>query len=144
MPNPMDETREFLLGLMIHGEPGRKSNSRRIVINQKTGKPMIIKSEKAMDYAETFASQITGDQKRMLGSLDRSLVLYVIVYYRSRRPDLSVELIMDLLEKNEVIANDRYIRETHAYGFVDKVDPRVEILLYADQERREPPYQVQG
>lgn len=131
---------KLLLELDIDGQPARKSNSRRLVTNRKTNKPMFIKSEAALEYEGHFFKQVPGSAKRGLGSLDEPLAMFVVVYYQSRRPDLSVELIMDLLEKTEVVANDRYIYETRAWKFFDKDHPRIRLRLYALPPKRLIPF----
>jgi Holliday junction resolvase RusA-like endonuclease len=115
--------------LHIAGQPPRKSNSRRIVTNRRTGKPMVIKSQGARDWAGDAAKQIPASARQRVGSVERPLAITFWVRYASRRPDLSVELILDLLEKAEVISNDRHVYEFHAYKEFDKDNPGVEILI---------------
>ena len=115
--------------LHIAGQPPRKSNSRRIVTNRRTGKPMVIKSREARDWTDAAARQIPASAKKRVGSAERPLAITFWVRYASRRPDLSVELILDLLEKAGVISNDRHVYEFHAYKEFDRDDPGVEILI---------------
>ena len=131
---------KLLLELDIDGQPARKSNSRRIVTNRKTNKPMLIKSEAALNYGELFLHQVPDDAKLKLGSLGDPLAMFVIIYYQSRRPDLSVELIMDLLQKSEVVRDDRYIYETRAWKFFDKDHPRIRLRLYTLPPKRLIPF----
>jgi Holliday junction resolvase RusA-like endonuclease len=131
---------ELLTEFEITGQPARKSNSRRIVKNKKTNKPLLIKSEVALNYTSEFLSQVPAEAKQRFGGLDKPLALYVVVYYKSRRPDLSIELIMDLLEKSGVVQNDRYIREQRAWGFVDKKNPRIRLRLYSLPQDRVIPF----
>ena len=90
---------------------------------------MIIKSEKALRWVQDALIQIPGDAKQGVGSLERPLAITFWVRYASRRPDLSVELILDTLEEAGVIANDRYVYEFFAFKFIDPDDPGVEILI---------------
>ena len=127
----------------VKGQPPRKSNQRRIVTRGrgKSGPPMLIKSEEALQYIKDFNLQVPSKYRDLeYGSLDDDLRLDIIVWYTSRRPDLSIELIKDCLEKAGVIKDDRYIREEHIYGFVDKHDPRIAIKLYQIPPGRELPF----
>lgn len=45
-----------ILNITIHGEPCSKANSRRLV-KSKTGRPLFIKSQKALDYVKSFIKQ---------------------------------------------------------------------------------------
>jgi Holliday junction resolvase RusA-like endonuclease len=110
------------LSLKIIGEPASKANSRKMVYIR--GKPMFIKSEKALAYAKAFKQQcviapsqiITGD-----------VVVTIRIWYASRRPDLDESLILDLLQE-VAYENDRQVKEKHIYWMgVDKSNPRCEI-----------------
>ena len=124
------ESYELLTTLHVDGEPGRKSNQRRIVQNKKTGKPMIIKGKKAMAYQQTFLDQVPEIDKMKWGSAEEPLALWAYIHYASNRPDVSTELIQDLLENAGVISNDRYIKQQFIFGAVDRENPRAEIRLY--------------
>lgn len=105
----------------------RKSNSRQIVRSKKTGKPMVIKSKKALAYCLDFAIQML--QYKPYPCLEGDVELKVDIFYRTRKNDLSVELLLDLIQKVKLIKNDRQIRAIHAHGKIDKENPRVEFEL---------------
>jgi len=126
---PKDEY-ELLTEFTIPGQPGRKSNSRQIVINQKTGKPMVIKSKSSIAYAEYFLINVPAEARQNWGSLEDHLAIRLVIYYASMRPDVSDELIKDLLEKSGVVKNDRYIRAGLVFGLIDKEKPRTELRIY--------------
>ena len=50
------------------------------------------------------------------------------VWYRTRRPDLDVSLILDLLE-SKVYQNDRQVRRMFLDHGIDRDDPRAEIVV---------------
>ena len=110
---------------VIIGEPASKANSRRLV--QINGKPRFIKSQKALDYEKTFQKQIPQFCPKL--PVEDLLRVDVTIFYRSRRPDLDPSLIFDLLQKCEVIRNDRQIREIHAFWNLDRNNPRAHIRL---------------
>lgn len=130
----------LITSLDIIGHPPRKSNSRRLVTS-KAGKLRSIRSSDALDYESAFIYQAnTQYSGEPVGSLAEHLCIEITIYYRSRRADLSAELILDCLEKAGVVANDRFITEQHLYGFVDKNNPRIRIRLYKILGDKKPPF----
>ncbi len=116
------------LAFTVLGQLPRKSNSRRLFRNRSTGRPIIIKSAKALNYECSFATQVVGVSKNMFQADDK-IMLSAQIYYSSRRLDLSDELLCDLLEKTGIIKQDRQIFEKHLYKGLDKLNPRVEVVL---------------
>ncbi len=64
-----------------------------------------------------------------LGSADRPLRIVFEVFYETRRPDLSVELVLDAIEKAGVISNDRHVYEYTARKFFSKDMPGVLVYI---------------
>ena len=111
-----------VLSLKILGEPASKANSRKMVYIR--GKPLFIKSEKALAYASAFKRQAVTPGK-LFESED--VVVTIRIWYALRRPDLDESLILDLLQ-GVAYANDRQVKEKHIYWMgVDKDNPRCEI-----------------
>lgn len=108
--------------LRIFGEPASKSNSRRLIL--RGNKPRIIKSNKALQYADLFRLQVRIRPNLLEGDLSISM----IIFYYSRRPDLDESLILDLLQ-GRIFHNDRQIKEKHIYHRLDKTNPRTEIII---------------
>ena len=108
--------------LIVYGEPASKANSRRLITVG--GKPRFIKSSKALGYAEDFKRQVS----RVEPLLEGELRVDMWIYYASQRPDLDESLILDLLQE-KIYLNDRQVRERHIHHFIDKANPRVEILV---------------
>ena len=79
--------------LKIFGEPASKANSRRLVARH--GKPMFIKSSKALSYATMFKQQCVVSPSQMFTD---DVVVTIRIWYASRRPDLDESLILDLLQ----------------------------------------------
>ena len=107
----------------IEGEPASKANSRRLV--SIGGKPRVIKSEKALRYSKQFLLQCKKPEHWIIDDIEVSIT----IWYRTRRPDLDPSLIFDLLQKAEVIKNDRQIKVIHAYHKLDKENPRSHIQI---------------
>ena len=110
--------------LKIKGEPCSKANSRRVV---KFGaRTAMIKSQKALNYAKAFKQQCERyDGAKFVGDVEVS----IWIWYASRRPDLDVSLILDLLQ-DVTYANDRQVKQKHIYWMgVSKENPRCEILV---------------
>ena len=108
--------------LKIFGEPASKANSRKMVYIR--GKPLFIKSDKALAYAKAFKQQcvISASEK-----FTCDVVVTIRIWYASRRPDLDESLILDLLQ-DVAYENDRQVKEKHIYWMgVDKENPRCEI-----------------
>jgi len=127
--------KEILFEAIIEGEPASKSNSRRIV---RLGKQVrLIKSKKALCYLNSLEEQLS-----LLKQVDRNnllegnLSIYVDVWYRTRRPDLDIELIKDGIQ-GWVYKNDRQVREQHSKWHKDSDRPRclIRIVKYEDEEK---------
>tara|TARA_R100001594_G_scaffold24026_2_gene47098 strand:- start:11396 stop:11803 length:408 start_codon:yes stop_codon:yes gene_type:complete len=105
--------------IVVLGEPASKANSRQIVMI--SGRPAVIKSKKAREYAKTFAEQcaVMNDIKLLEGDL----WIEIEIFYKTRRPDLCEDLILDLLQ-GIAYTNDRQIKEKYIFHGLDKEKPR--------------------
>lgn len=118
-----------ILNITIHGEPCSKANSRRLV-KSKTGRPLFIKSQKALDYVKSFERQC----QKIDPLFEKDVAVKITIYYASRRPDLDESLILDCMQ-DLVYKNDRQVKEKHIiWGGVDKDDPRAEISVWHLQD----------
>jgi len=115
--------------LCIKGQLPRKENDRQIV-RGKGGKPISIKSDKALAYVEGFAYQVPPEARLGLGSAECPLSITGTVFYPwKRRGDLSVELLLDALQERGVISNDNLVVELYFLKGYSKDDPRVEVTI---------------
>jgi len=105
----------------IFGEPASKANSRRLVA--RAGRPMFIKSQKALDYVGMFKLQAPETVP-----FECDVKVEMTIYYASRRPDLDESLVLDLLQ-GVTYLNDRQVKEKHIRWALDKDLPRCEILV---------------
>lgn len=129
--------KEKVLKLTILGELGSKSNSRRMV--SYGGRPRLIKSDKALNYEETAYGQLQ-TLLRAHEPFQDYVRLTVDVYYASKRPDLDIALLQDILQEKKdkktgiilskgVYTNDRQVVEIIARKLWDKENPRCEITV---------------
>jgi Holliday junction resolvase RusA-like endonuclease len=109
------------LFLKIFGEPASKANSRKMVYVH--GKPMFIKSSKALAYAKAFKQQCVIAPSQVF---EGDVSVTIRIWYASRRPDLDESLILDLLQE-VAYKNDRQVKEKHMYWGLDRENPRCEI-----------------
>jgi hypothetical protein len=128
-----------MIRLTILGEPASKANSRREAVNPATGRRMVIKSEKALDYRDAALQQIPPACRVQLAGPVR---VDMRIYYASERPDLDESLILDILQdqftringkryvsQRGIYHNDRQVREKHIYWAKDKANPRTFIQI---------------
>jgi Holliday junction resolvase RusA-like endonuclease len=102
--------------LEIFGEPASKANSRRLV--SRGGKPLFIKSDKALSYADSFKQQCPETTPFAC-----DVCVEMTIYYASRRPDLDESLILDLLQ-GVTYLNDRQVKRKVIQWGLDKQNPR--------------------
>lgn len=129
--------------LVVRGNPVRKSNNR--IATLRRGRPMVIKSPRAIKYYDDFDKQVP-DHARV--GITGPVRIDVKLYYSPIRGkvkakintpseaishpwvgDLSVEAVMDCLQKSGVIADDRQIIQVSASKGISFDNPRVEIVV---------------
>ena len=105
--------------IVVYGEPASKANSRKIV--KIKGRPVSIKSDKARAYEKSFKEQMEKLASRQL--LEGDVKVDILIYYKTRRPELDESLILDCLQ-GYIYKNDRQVKEKHIYWGIDKDSPR--------------------
>lgn len=110
--------------MTIYGQVPSKSNGYRVTCI--AGRGQLYKTKELKTYEKNFALQYKRHPK-ILGNFE----LIVSVYFRSNRSDLDgmFKVVLDCLQSVEAIDNDRYCTKIIATKFVDKQNPRVEIIL---------------
>ena len=101
----------------ILGEPASKANSRKIV--RFGNRPASIKSEKARNYEKLFRAQA----KVINPLIDTDVLVFIEIFYKTRRPDLDESLILDLLQ-GCAYENDRQVKSKIILHNLDKDRPR--------------------
>ena len=121
---------------LIEGHMPRKSNQRKLIWSKKSGRPLFIKSDEALAWTD----RAIGVMKTLPeNSITKPCGIRAWVFYRSRRSDLSVELLKDAMQKAGVVVNDRLIEYEENFVFVDKDRPRVIVEVWELQEAVVPP-----
>ena len=120
--------------LVVPGDTPSKKNGKRIITNNRTGKPMIISSTRHNDWEKgaiaALALQFAGYKVT-----DYPVALSLTFYFSNKRAhdlDNVAASIMDVLVKAHVLEDDstKYVNSlTLKFGGVDKENPRVEIDL---------------
>lgn len=108
----------------VFGEPASKANSRRLIYNSKTRRPMVIKSQKALNYVRDFTKQCP----TLSPLLEGELAVTMTIYYASKRPDLDESILLDAME-GRIYGNDRQVREKHVFHGLDRKNPRADIAV---------------
>lgn len=88
------------------------------------GLTRLIKSKKALAYAETVAKHCP----RLVPLMTGELRLTVFTWYATQRPDLEAEVLRDALE-GKVYKNDRQIRSIRLEHGVDRDNPRSLVII---------------
>lgn len=137
-----------MIRFTIEGEMAQKGNSRRIVTNRMSLKPMIIKSAKALGWWHSATLQLL-ENGLMLMDVEGISAMYTgplrltaLCFYASERPDLDASTLKDVLQSRYtgrgkkrkrcvigVYENDRQVREEHYYHHIDAQRPRVEVTI---------------
>ena len=111
---------------IIKGNCPSKSNQYKVIrLGNRCG---LGKQKKLESYENSFKIQML-DYKYDI--IESEFKFVIDVYYDSRRPDLdnSLKVVLDCLQKAEVIKNDNKCLEIVARKHLDKVDPRVEFII---------------
>ena len=110
-----------------------KANSRKIIVNRRTGKPMVIKQEGALQFVHDFMAQA----RRPPVPFEGQVSLSGIIYYPNNRQDLEVELLKDCIEKAGILKNDKQITEyKRIIRKLNKDTPRVVFALRQKKGRK--------
>ena len=112
--------------LTIKGQVPSKSNGYRIANNR------LFKSKELKQYEESFAEQLKDTSLIEHLWFDDKFGITMNIYFQSNRSDLdnAAKVILDCLQTNSIIKNDRNCWLLHMTKEIDKLNPRVEIFIY--------------
>jgi hypothetical protein len=123
----------FDVTFTVYGEPASKANSRKMVMIK--GRPALIKSQKARDYVSFFEAQCP----TLKVPTTDDVMVEMMIYYASRRPDLDESLILDCMQ-NRIYKNDRQVKQKFIYWGLDKENPRSIIRVRSCDISKVPEY----
>ena len=126
---------DFDVTFTVYGEPASKANSRKMVLIK--GRPALIKSQKARDYVKTFEQQCPVLEV----PTTEDVVVEMMIYYASRRPDLDESLILDCMQCR-VYKNDRQVKQKFIYWGLDKENPHSVIRVRSCDIKKIPDYLI--
>ncbi len=121
--------------LIILGRPVTKKNHSRIIVNRRSGRPMLIPSKQAKSWESDAIEQIRRQPPVCRGFWEAASVplsLSALVYRDRNVGDLGNYLaaICDALERAGVVVNDRLIQSFDGSRLlIDRKNPRVELEL---------------
>ncbi len=107
----------------ILGSAQSKANSRRMALVN--GSPRFIKSKAALSYLHDFLKQCP----YLDPMFECDLTVEINLYYQSRRNDVDESLVLDAMQ-GRIFRNDRQVRRKIITGYIDKENPRAEIVIY--------------
>lgn len=109
----------------ILGQIPSKSNSYRIITIR--GHGSLAKTAAAKAYQEYFLLQIRDYKNKNI----EEFTYIAKVYYDSRRPDLDghFKMVLDCLQRANAIVNDNKALRLVCDKYLDKENPRVEIMI---------------
>jgi hypothetical protein len=124
------------IAFVILGVPRSKANQRQLVTSR-TGKPMVIKSRKALNFVSAVKMQCP---KREDLPFRVPVRMTIHLYYQDERSDLDESALLDALQSGYtgkprrmcwpgVLENDRLVRERHVFHWIDDDMPRAEVEI---------------
>ena len=117
--------------IVIPGRPITKKNSQQISVNKRTLKPRVRQSEAYLTYEEASLWHLKKYKQRHNGKVALCARYYMPNY--ASWPDLIglLQATCDILEKSQIIENDRYVVRLDGSEIVgvDKQKPRVEVII---------------
>lgn len=112
---------------IVMGQPPSKSNCYRIIKLGNHGS--LAKTPALKAYESTFFTQVPGNIREI--NLTSELDITLHCFFSSKRPDLdnAAKAILDCLQKAKVIKNDNLVYKLLMTKAIDKLNPRVEIII---------------
>lgn len=94
----------------------------------KTGKGVFYKAVEAKDW-ERLADQMLSYKK--INPVSDECIVHLDYYFKTKGRDVdsSIKIVLDTLQRNRVLSNDRIVKRVIATKYKDKFDPRVEVEI---------------
>lgn len=130
------------LVLAYHGVVYSKKNSKRIILNRRTGRPQIISNQRAREMevamAKEFQAQAAETKWEANTDTTYDVAIYIWAKDRTRRDlDNQATSILDALVAAGVIPDDsmKYVTSLCVeFMGVDKNDPRAEVMVRKEED----------
>ena len=127
--------------LTYHGAVYSKKNSKRIIVNRRTGRPQIISNQRAREMevamAKEFQAQAAGVKWKADTNATYEVSIFIWTKDRTRRDlDNQATSILDALVAAGVIPDDstKYVTSLYVeFMGVDKNDPRAEVMVNKEE-----------
>lgn len=127
------------MNFTIIGTPFTKKNSQRIIRNKRTGRPLVIQSKQSRVWENTAILQLQSAW-RGRPPLTGPVSMAARVYRARAVGDIGnfLAAICDAIERAGVVVNDKQIVNFDGSRLdVDRVNPRVEVVLTEQDGRRD-------
>lgn len=114
-----------MIEIRINGKVPSKSNCYKIITI--AGHASLAKTKALKDYERSFFLQCAHRD----ANISKYFHLSLKVFYENMRPDLdnSLKIILDCLQACKVITNDRNCISIYAEKYIDKQNPRIELII---------------
>lgn len=131
--------------LVYHGVVYSKKNSKRIIVNRRTGRPQIISNQRAQEMEAAMAREFQAQAAKAgwEANTDATYEVSIFIWTKDRtRRDLDNQAtsILDALAAAEVIPDDstKYVISLQVeFMGVDKNDPRAEVIVNKEEDVRD-------
>jgi Holliday junction resolvase RusA-like endonuclease len=120
--------------LVILGRPVSTTNSRRIVLNRRTGRRFTIKSAAYAAWATRAVTQLAEQRLQLRAAPFCGDVRVTLTIYRGADVgdlDNFIKGTLDALQESGWLADDKRVRQITAIRQLDRERPRIEITLEA-------------
>lgn len=129
-----------MISATILGNVPSKSNCYKIITlpggRNGMGRASLAKTKIVKQYEKAFALQVPAAAKK---GIEIPVKISLAIYFHSRRQDIDspCKTILDCIQNNGIIKNDRQVHELHVLKKLDRKNPRVEIKIEPYQEALE-------
>lgn len=128
--------------LTYHGAVYSKKNSKRIIVNRRTGRPQIISNQRAQEMEVAMVKEFQAQMAETKWEADTNTTYGVAIFIwtkdRTRRDlDNQATSILDALVAAGVIPDDsmKYVISLQVeFMGVDKNDPRAEVTIRKEED----------
>lgn len=127
--------------LIYYGTVISKKNTKRIIKNSRSGKPMLISNKTALANEQDMVDQFSAQTLRQENPIEKCKISIVIYEPNLQRRDLDNQAtsILDALTKSEVIKDDsiKCIKELNVrLGGIDRESPKAIVTITEEKDEQ--------